>query len=71
MKELIELLKQISELAGVGIDALKSADGGDKNAEPEQGKGPEGPNEPGPEGGAPMMHHQGGQAQPPGRFGSR
>ena len=29
MKELIELLNQIQDLAGVGIDALQQASGGD------------------------------------------
>ena len=45
MEEMIELLKQIQELAGVGIDALTDAVGG---AEAEGG--PAGPPEGGPEG---------------------
>lgn len=40
MEELIELLRQIQELAGVGIEALTSATGGGAEA-------------PAPEGGAP------------------
>ena len=43
MEQLIELLKQIQDLAGVGIDALKDASGG--------GERPEGPPEGPPEGG--------------------
>lgn len=43
MEQLIELLKQIQDLAGVGIDALKDASGG--------GERPEGAPEGGPEGG--------------------
>jgi hypothetical protein len=38
MDQLIELLKQIQELAGVGVDALKKASGGDKGGAPEGGK---------------------------------
>ena len=53
MEQLIELLKQIQELAGVGIDALKDAGGG---AERPEGA-PEGAPEGGPEGG--------GEAPPP------
>ena len=49
MEQLIELLKQIQDLAGVGIDALKDASGG--------GERPEGAPEGGPEGG--------GEAPPP------
>ena len=43
MEQLIELLQQIQELAGVGIDALKQA-GGSGDAAPEGGPegGPEG-----------------------------
>lgn len=40
MDELVELLKQIQELAGVGIDALKQAGGGGEGEKPEPG--PEG-----------------------------
>ena len=49
MDELIELLTQIQELAGVGIDALQQAAGGDEGAEalmPPEGEAP-------PEGGPP------------------
>ena len=51
MEEMIELLKQIQELAGVGIDALTDAVGGAEGeggpAGPPEG-GPEGPPEGGP-----------------------
>lgn len=50
MEELIELLSQIQELAGIGIDALQQAAGG--------GEGPEGPP---PEEGAPAP----GEGAPP------
>ena len=53
MEQLIELLKQIQELAGVGIDALKDASGGGERPE----GAPEGAPEGGPEGG--------GEAPPP------
>lgn len=54
MEEMIELLKQIQELAGVGIDALsQAAEGGPKGE-----GGPEGP----PEGGPPPG---GGEPGPP------
>ena len=43
MEEMIELLKQIQELAGVGIDALSQAAEGAKGE-----GGPEGPPEGGP-----------------------
>jgi hypothetical protein len=47
MEQLIELLQQIQELAGAGIDALKGAtEGGGEGGPPEKG-GPPG------EGGAP------------------
>ena len=53
MDEMIELLKQIQELAGVGIDALKGAKGGG----PQEKGGPDGgdgaPSEAPPEAGAP------------------
>lgn len=43
MEQLIELLRQIEELAGVAIDALKGAAGGGGQAEgappPEEGAG--------------------------------
>lgn len=50
MEQLIELLKQIQDLAGVGIDALKDASGGAER--------PEGAPEGGPA--------DGGEAPPPG-----
>lgn len=53
MEEMIELLKQIQELAGVGIDALSQAAEGAKGE-----GGPEGP----PEGGPPPG---GGEPGPP------
>ena len=53
MEQLIELLKQIQDLAGVGIDALKDASGGGERPE----GAPEGAPEGGPEGG--------GEAPPP------
>ena len=41
MEQLIELLQQIQDLAGAGIDALKgAAEGGDKEAPPEKGAPP-------------------------------
>lgn len=52
MDQLIELLKQIQELAGVGIDALKgAAGGGDGGAPPAEGGAPA-PEEGGPPPGA-------------------
>lgn len=44
MDKLIELLQQIQELAGVGVDALKGAAGEHKPGEgkPGEGKPPEG-----------------------------
>lgn len=53
MEQLIELLKQIQDLAGVGIDALKDASGGGERPE----GAPEGAPGGGPEGG--------GEASPP------
>ena len=53
MEQLIELLKQIQDLAGVGIDALKDASGG--------GERPEGAPEGAPEGGS----EGSGEAPPP------
>ena len=47
MEQLIELLKQIQDLAGVGIDALKDASGGGERPE----GAPEGAPEGGPDGG--------------------
>ena len=55
MEELIELLQQIQELAGVGIDALENAAGeGEEAPPPEEGEAP-------PEGGEPPE----GPGQPP------
>lgn len=54
MEQLIELLKQIQDLAGVGIDALKDAGGGGERPEGAPDGAPEG----GPGGG-------GGEAPPP------
>ena len=52
MEEMIELLKQIQELAGVGIDALSEAVGGAEGeggpAGPPEGGPPPGGGEPGP-----------------------
>lgn len=52
MEQLIELLKQIQELAGVGIDALEGATAGE-GAPPEDGGGA--PPEGGEGGGEPPM----------------
>ena len=66
MKELIELLNQIQDLAGVGIDALQQASGGDAataaagEAMPPAGKGA--PQEGAPQEGAPQ---EGAPAGPP------
>jgi hypothetical protein len=49
MEQLIELLKQIQELAGAGIDALQQAAGGGGEGGEGGQPAPEGP----PEGGAP------------------
>lgn len=44
MEQLIELLKQIQELAGVAIEALQgAAEGGGEGAPPAEGGGGEGP----------------------------
>ena len=52
MEEMIELLKQIQELAGVGIDALTDAVGGAEGeggpVGPPEGGPPPGGDEPGP-----------------------
>lgn len=61
MEQLIELLKQIQDLAGVGIDALKDASGGGERPE----GAPEGAPEGGPEGGGeapPSAPGKGGEA---------
>jgi hypothetical protein len=42
MEQLIELLQQIQELAGVAIDALEGAAGGEGGAPAEGGAPPEG-----------------------------
>lgn len=44
MEELIELLKQIQELAGVGIEAIEATGAGGEGAPPEGGEAP--PEEP-------------------------
>lgn len=53
MEQLIELLKQIQELAGVGIDALQQASGGGEGegGPPREERGPGGPGGPSPRGG--------------------
>ena len=54
MEQLIELLKQIQELAGVAIDALEGATKGGGEGKPEGGPPPpEGKPEGKPEGGPP------------------
>ena len=69
MEQLVELLKQIQELAGVAIDALegaaKGAGGGEKppgGGEKPPGGGEGGPPPGGPEGGPPPE-----KEMPPGR----
>jgi hypothetical protein len=64
MEKLIELLKQIQELAGVGVDALEGASKGDK---PEGGQPPHGGGAPG--GPPPEGHEPDGDegSRPPGR----
>lgn len=61
MEQLIELLKQIQDLAGVAIDALEGASDDTKKEKPEGSK-PEG--EAGPEGGPPRESapREGGEA---------
>ena len=61
MEELIELLKQIQDLAGAGIDALESVTSG--GGAPEGG-GPGGPGG-APEGGGPGGPPEGGPGGPP------
>jgi hypothetical protein len=52
--QLIELLQQIQDLAGAGIDALKGAtEGGDQGGPPEGGGAPAEGGAPPPEKGAP------------------
>lgn len=43
MEELIELLSQIQELAGIGIEALSGEGGGEGGPPPEEGMPPEEP----------------------------
>lgn len=45
MEQLIELLQQIQELAGAGIDALQGAVEGSGEAPAEGGEAPAGPSE--------------------------
>lgn len=65
MEQLVELFKQIQELAGVGIDALEQAlKGGGGEGKPEGGP----PSEGGPEGGPPPGEKEGGpppEEEPP------
>jgi hypothetical protein len=42
MEQLIELLQQIQELAGAGIEALEGAAGGEEGGPPPEGGGGEG-----------------------------
>ena len=42
MEQLIELLQQIQDLAGAGIEALQGAMGGGEGGPPEEGAPPEG-----------------------------
>ena len=55
MEQLIELLQQIQDLAGAGIDALKGAGEGAREGAPPEGEGGPPPEEgaPPPEEGAP------------------
>jgi hypothetical protein len=53
MDQLIELLQQIQELAGVGIEALQEATAGGGEGPPEGGPPPEGDGGPPPEGAPP------------------
>lgn len=53
MEKLIELLEQIRELAGVGIDALQSAAGGEGGEAPAP-EGPPAEGAPAPEGDEPQ-----------------
>lgn len=64
MDQLIELLKQIQELAGVAIDALEGGGkGGDAGAKPPEGGPPEGGPPPGgPDGSGPP---EGTENEPP------
>lgn len=60
MEQLIELLKQIQELAGVAIDALEGAAGGGEGPAETKAEGGEGMAEGAPPAGAP-------QETPPGK----
>ena len=53
MDQLIELLQQIQDLAGVGIDALKEATQGGAEGAPAEAPGDGGGRPPAPGGGAP------------------
>ena len=69
MDQLIELLKQIQELSGAGLDALQGAKGGaDKGGAPHEGGAPGGAPHPGGDGGPPKeggAPHPGGDGGPP------
>lgn len=60
MEQLVELLKQIQELAGVAIDALEGAAGGGEGPAETRAEGGEGAKEGAPPEGAP-------QDMPPGK----
>jgi len=60
MEQLVELLKQIQELAGVAIDALEGAAGGGEGPAETKAEGGEGAKESAPPEGAP-------QEMPPGK----
>ena len=64
MEELIELLKQIQDLAGAGIDALESVTSGGGAPEGGEPGGPGGAPEGGP-GGPPEGRPDGGPGGPP------
>jgi hypothetical protein len=70
MDQLQELFKQMQELAGVGLDMLQGAKGGDKGGAPHEGGAPHPGGDGGPpkEGGAP---HPGGDGGPPKEGGSK
>ena len=55
MDQLVELLKQIQDLAGVAIDALTEASGGSKGGPPPEGS----------KGGPPTEGGEGRPAEPP------
>ena len=70
MEKLIELLAQIQDLAGVAIEALKGAEGGEEK-KPEGGPpregGEGGPPPPGGEGGPPREGGAPEERRPPGQ----